>query len=58
MTGVELLQKADAHGLVGKSYRTGADANSGAITAATTTDLIYIGGSMYVLAEALMTDLD
>ena len=25
---------------------------------ATATDLIYIGGSMYVLAEALMTDLD
>jgi len=35
-----------------------AEAKSAAITAATTSDLIYIGGSMYVLAEALMTDLD
>ena len=58
MTANELLQKATSHGLHGKSYPTVAEAKSAAITAATTSDLIYIGGSMYVLAEALMTDLD
>lgn len=57
MTADELLQKAASHGLHGKSYPTVEEAKKAAITAATTTDLIYIGGSMYVLAEALMTDL-
>lgn len=58
MTADELLQKAASHGLHGKSYPTVEEAKSAAITAATTTDLIYIGGSMYILAEALKTDLD
>ena len=53
MTADQLLQKAASHGLHGKSYPTVEEAKSAAITAATTTDLIYIGGSMYILAEAL-----
>ena len=57
-TADELLQKAASHGLHGKSYPTVEEAKKAAITAATATDLIYIGGSMYVLAEALMTNLD
>ena len=58
MTADELHQKATSHGLHGKSYPTVTEAKSAAITAATTTDLIYIGGSMHILAEALKTDLD
>ena len=53
MTADELLQKAASHGLHGKPYPTVAEAKSAAITAATNSDLIYIGGSMYILAEAL-----
>ncbi|MDY5381008.1 MAG: bifunctional folylpolyglutamate synthase/dihydrofolate synthase, partial [Sodaliphilus sp.] len=58
MTADQLLQKATSHGLHGKSYSTVEEAKKAAITAATNSDLIYIGGSMYILAEALMTDLD
>lgn len=56
LTAAELARKAAAHGLHGKPYATVADAKKAAMSAASLADhddLVYIGGSMYVLAEAL-----
>ena len=44
---------------VSRPYRVGFSPKaSGFYPFGDATDLIYIGGSMYILAEALMTDLD
>ncbi len=48
-----LCKKAATHGLHGKPFATVDEAKSVAIRSAAATDLIYIGGSMYVLAEAM-----
>ncbi|MDO4511566.1 MAG: folylpolyglutamate synthase/dihydrofolate synthase family protein [Bacteroidales bacterium] len=53
MTATELQAKAAAHGLQGEAYPTLATAKAAAMGAASDADLIYIGGSMYLLAEAL-----
>lgn len=53
MKAEELQKKAAAHGLHGKCYTTVDKAKNMAIAAAEAHDLVYIGGSMYVLAEAL-----
>ena len=51
---VETLSKIAAqHGLKGKNYKNVVDALEAARRAAAPRDLIYVGGSMYVLAELL-----
>ena len=49
----QLQQKAMGHALIGKSYVTVSEAYKSAMTAANAKDLIYIGGSTFVVAEIL-----
>jgi dihydrofolate synthase/folylpolyglutamate synthase len=49
----ELFQKAAKYGLQGNSYPTVADAVENALLAAAEDDMIYIGGSTFVVGEAL-----
>ncbi len=53
MKADELCQRGKAHGLRGKPFAHVKDAIEAAKHTATASDLIYIGGSMYVLAEAM-----
>ena len=48
-----LAQKACAHGLEGDIYPTVAEAYAAARAAATPEDMIYIGGSTFVVAEVI-----
>ena len=47
----DLLPKAKKHGLKGSTYYNVSEALDAARQAAHPRDMIYIGGSMYVLAE-------
>ena len=47
----DLMTKANEHGLKGSTYNNVSEALDAARQAAHPRDLIYIGGSMYVLAE-------
>tara|TARA_R110000787_G_scaffold201935_2_gene312747 strand:+ start:13782 stop:14954 length:1173 start_codon:yes stop_codon:yes gene_type:complete len=49
----ELRQKATAYGLSGEAYITVSEAYKNAMTAANAKDMIYIGGSTFVVAEIL-----
>ena len=49
----KLQQKARGYELIGKSYVTVREAYKSAMTAAKTKDLIFIGGSTFVVAEIL-----
>ncbi len=49
----QLQQKAMGHALIGTSYVTVREAYKSAMTAANAKDLIYIGGSTFVVAEIL-----
>jgi dihydrofolate synthase / folylpolyglutamate synthase len=49
----ELMEKAREHSLQGKSYATVAEAITAAKEAASEDDLVFIGGSTFVVAEAL-----
>lgn len=49
----ELKQKASAYQLAGEAYSTVGDAVMAAKANATNADLIYIGGSTFVVADAL-----
>lgn len=49
----ELQQKAIAYGLLGEAYVTVSEAHKSAMTAANAKDVIYIGGSTFVVAEIL-----
>lgn len=49
----ELMQQAKKHNLTGKSYKTVNEALSAAKKQAKTSDLIFIGGSTFVVADAL-----
>ena len=49
----KLQQKARGYELIGKSYVTVREAYKSAMTAAKTKDLIFIGGSTFVVAEVL-----
>lgn len=51
----ELAAAAARHGLIGKTYATVKEAVDAARTAATENDFIYIGGSTFVVADALST---
>ena len=48
-----LKEKAAAHQLAGNSYPTAQAAYKAALQAARHDDFVYVGGSMYVLAEIL-----
>ena len=48
-----LAEKAAAHHLHGKTYPTVAEAYAEAKAAATPDDMIYIGGSTFVVAEVI-----
>lgn len=49
----ELAAQAKAHGLIGQTFETVADALQAAKNKAGTKDLIFIGGSTFVVAEVL-----
>jgi dihydrofolate synthase/folylpolyglutamate synthase len=49
----ELRQKAMAYGLLGRAYVTVNEAYKSAMTAANAKDIIFIGGSTFVVAEIL-----
>jgi dihydrofolate synthase/folylpolyglutamate synthase len=49
----ELQGKAISFGLQGKSYSTVLEAKDAAILAAKKNDMIFIGGSTFVVAEAI-----
>ncbi len=49
----DLQQMAYQYGLQGNAYNSVADAYQAALKEAATTDLVYIGGSIFVLAEIL-----
>ena len=49
----KLQQKARAYKLIGSSYVTVSEAYKSAMTAAKTKDVIFIGGSTFVVAEVL-----
>lgn len=53
MTAEDLRNIASQNGIKGIIYNNVADAYAAALTNAATDDLIYVGGSMYVLAELL-----
>ena len=55
MPADQLRDLAAQHGLIGESYTDITAALTAARTAATRHDLIYIGGSMYLLAELFST---
>ena len=55
MSAAELHHRASQAGLKGKIYNNVAEAYEAAVSAADTGDLVYVGGSMYVLAELLTT---
>lgn len=48
-----LRQKAEAHGLTGEVYPSVAEGKRAALAAAAPNDLVYIGGSTFVVAEAI-----
>lgn len=49
----ELMKMATAHGLVGKSFVSVKNAYKAALTHANTKDLVFVGGSIFVVAEIL-----
>ena len=50
---IKLQQKASAYELIGTPYVTVSEAYKSAMTAAKPKDLIFIGGSTFVVAEVL-----
>lgn len=53
LPAADLQQMAYQYGLQGDAYNSVADAYQAALKQAATTDLVYIGGSIFVLAEIL-----
>lgn len=53
LPAADLQQMAYQYGLQGNAYNSVADAYQAALKQAATTDLVYIGGSIFVLAEIL-----
>ena len=53
LPATDLQQMAYQYGLQGNAYNSVADAYQAALKEAATTDLVYIGGSIFVLAEIL-----
>ncbi len=53
MSAVDLAEKAAAHGLKGRAYSSVADALRSARNDAATDEVVFVGGSTYVVGEAL-----
>lgn len=49
----EMKKQASVHGLIGQSFNSVIEAKTKAISSAETNDLVFIGGSTFVVAEAL-----